>query len=62
MTDYTKLIHRLRAAAEEMRKGIFTMAHVALVLEAANAIYDLTHPKNWTLSSDKEPTHAKGKN
>lgn len=58
MTDYTNLICRLDAAAEDMRRGVHTPAHIAVMLEAATAIYDLTHPRNWTLLPDKEPNNA----
>ena len=62
MTDYTNLIRRLRAAAEDMQRGVHTPGHIALIKEAAQALYDLTHPKNWTLLPDKEPTNAEVKN
>lgn len=62
MTDYTDLIHRLNTAAEDMRRGVHTPAHIAIMLEAATAIYDLTHPTNRTLLPDKEVNDVQGKN
>lgn len=58
MTNHTDLIHRLNSAAEDMRRGVHTPAHIALMLEAATAIYDLSHPKHWTLAPDKEANDA----
>lgn len=62
MTDYTDIVLRLNSAAEDMRRGVNSPAHIALMLEAATAIYDLTHPKNWTLLPDKEANDAEEKN
>lgn len=58
MTDYTNIIYRLNTVAEDMRRGVHTPAHIALMKEAAKAIYDLSYPKNWTLLPDKEANDA----
>lgn len=38
MTDYTNLIHRLKAAAEDMQHGVHTPGHIAVIEEAAKAL------------------------
>lgn len=47
------LIRSLREAASDMRRGVHIPAHIALMKEAANALYDLSHPKNWTLNDEE---------
>lgn len=38
MTDYTNLIRRLRAAAEDMQHGVHTPGHIAVAKEAAKTL------------------------
>ena len=51
-----ELIDELRAAAVQMRHGVHLPTHIWLMMQAADKLYDLTHPQDWTLAGKDTDT------